>query len=60
MMKNYQTKGYNGVGKNYHAIGNSRPSDVIGKIRDAILISEHPEALPFMRGIDALKQAFSR
>ncbi len=41
-------------------LGDGRPSDVITKIRQIILRSEHPHAVHYMRGIAAIRQAWAR
>ena len=41
-------------------LGDARPSDVITKIRQIILRSDHPEAVHYMRGIGAIRQALAR
>ncbi len=41
-------------------LGDARPSDVITKIRQIILHSDHPEAVHYMRGIAAIRQALAR
>ena len=41
-------------------VGDARPSDVVTKIRQIILRSDHPEAVHYMRGIGAIRQALAR
>ncbi len=41
-------------------VGDARPSDVVTKICQIILRSEHPEAVHYMRGISAIRQALAR
>jgi len=41
-------------------VGDCRPSDVVTKIRQIILRSDNPEAVHYMRGIAAIRQALNR
>jgi hypothetical protein len=41
-------------------LGTARPSDVIVKIRQEVLNSEHPACINYMRGSEALSQTYSR
>ncbi len=41
-------------------LGDARPSDIVTKIRQIILRSDHPEAVHYMRGITAIQQALTR
>jgi hypothetical protein len=41
-------------------LGDGRPSDVITKICQIILRSEHPDADYYMRGIAAIRQALAK
>ncbi len=41
-------------------LGDGRPSDIVSKIRQIILHSEHPDAVHFMRGIAAIRQALAK
>jgi hypothetical protein len=41
-------------------LGTARPSDVVVKIRQEVLNSEHPACINYMRGSEALSQTYSR
>jgi hypothetical protein len=41
-------------------VGDARPSDDVTKIHQIILLSDHPEAVHYMRGSAAIRQALTR
>ena len=41
-------------------VGDCRPSDVVTKIRQIILLSDNPEGVHYMRGMAAIRQALNR
>jgi hypothetical protein len=41
-------------------LGDSKPSNIIAKIRESVLASDNPTAVNHLRGIDASRQKIAR